>query len=54
MTTQSEKNYILVKVKGLQKKTASVTTYLTGMKAVNNKQDKYNELLSEARNIKKY
>ena len=35
MTTQSKKNEILVKVKILQKKIASVTTDITGMKAVN-------------------
>ena len=49
MITQSEKYEILLKVKGPQKIIASVTTYLTGMKAVNDKLKKYNELLSEAR-----
>ena len=37
MSTQSEKNQILVSVKGLQKKIASVTTDLTDTKAVNEK-----------------
>ena len=37
MTTQSDKNEILVKVKGLHKKIALVTTYITGKKAVNQK-----------------
>ena len=52
MTTQSDKNKISVKVKGFQKKIASVTTDLTGMKSVNEKLYKYNELLTEARNTK--
>ena len=52
MTTQSEKNEILVKVKGLQKKISSVTTDLTGMKSINEKLENYNELLAEARNTK--
>ena len=48
MNTQYEKNKILVKVKGLQKKIDSVTTDTTGMKAVNQKLGNYNELLSES------
>ena len=40
MTNQSEKNEILVKVKGLQKKIALVTTDITGMKYVNDKLEK--------------
>ena len=48
ITTQSEKNEILVKVKGLQKKITSVTTYLTGMKSVKENLEKYNKLLDEA------
>ena len=52
MTTQSEKNEILVKVKGLQKKIALVTTDLTSMKFVNDKLYKQNELQDEARNTK--
>ena len=47
MTTQSEKNEILVKVKRIQKKIALVTTDLTGMKYVSKKLENYNELLSE-------
>ena len=47
ITTQSEKNEILVKVKGLQKKITSVTTYLIGMKSVKENLEKYNELLYE-------
>ena len=47
MTTQSEKDEIWVKVKILQKKIASVTTYITGMKYANEKLENYNELLSE-------
>ena len=52
MTTQSEKNEILVKLKELQKKITLVTAYIKSMKAVNEKLDKYNELLDEARNTK--
>ena len=52
MTTQSEKNEILVKLKELQKKIDLVTAYIKSMKAVNEKLDKYNELLDEARNTK--
>ena len=37
-----------MKVKGPHKKIASVRTDLTGMKYVNNKLEKYNELLDEA------
>ena len=48
MTTWSEKHVILAKVKGLQKKIASVTTDLTGMKAVTEKLKKYSELLAQA------
>ena len=48
MTTQSGKNYIWVKLKGLQKNIASVTTDLTGVKAVNEKLERCNELLGEA------
>ena len=48
-TTQSDKNEILVKVKGLYKKIASVTTDVTGMKYGNNKLEKYNEILAKAR-----
>ena len=50
MTTQSDKNEILVKLKRHYKKITSVTTYLTGKKAANEKLDGYNELLAEARN----
>ena len=39
MTTQSEKNEILVKVKKMKKKIALVTKTLTGMKGVNEKLD---------------
>ena len=39
MTTQSEKNEILVKVKGIQKKIAPITTDLTRMKSVEEKQE---------------
>ena len=52
MTTQSEKNEILVKVKGIQKKIALVTTELTGMKYVKKKLYKYNGLLNKDRNTK--
>ena len=52
MTTQSEKNVILVKLKGLQKQISSVTTDITGMKAIDEKLEKYNELLDEARKTK--
>ena len=48
MTTQSENNERLMNLKGLQKKIASVTTDLTGMKYVSEKLENYNELLSEA------
>ena len=47
ITAQSEKHEILVKSKGLKKKIASVTIDLTGMKSVNEKPEKYNELLAE-------
>ena len=36
-----------MKVKGPQKKIASVTTNIIGMKAVNKKIEKYNEILAE-------
>ena len=52
MTTQSENNDILVKVKWLQKKIALITTYIKVMKAVNKQLEKYNELLAESRNTK--
>ena len=52
MTTQSEKNEISVKLKGLKNKISSVTTYLTGIKVINKKLEKYNELLDEARKTK--
>ena len=45
MTNQSEKNEILLKVKGLQKKITLATTDITGMKSVSNKLEKQNELL---------
>ena len=48
MTNQLEKHEIVVKVKILQKIIASVTTYLTIMKDVNEKLEKYNELLNES------
>ena len=40
MTNQSEKNEILVKVRGLQKKIGLVATYITGMKYFHKKLDK--------------
>ena len=46
MTNQLDKHEIVVKVKILQKIIASVTTYLTIMKDVNEKLEKYNELLN--------
>ena len=52
MTTQPEKNEIIVKIKGLHKRIDSVTTYITGMKYVNKNIDEYNELMDEARNTK--
>ena len=47
MTNQSKKNEILVRLKALHKKIASVTTDITGTKAVKEKLEKYNELLYE-------
>ena len=47
-TTQSNKKKILVKVKGLQNKIASVTTDITDIKDVKEKPDKNNEIFSEA------
>ena len=47
MNTQSEKNEILVKVKGLQKKIASFKTDVTGMKSVNKKLENFNDFLDE-------
>ena len=52
MITQSENHEISVKVKGLEKKLAVVITYITGMKYVNEKLEKYNELLDDNRNRK--
>ena len=52
MTTQEEKKKILAKVKRIQNKTASVTTVIKGMKSDNKNIQKYNEILSEARNNK--
>ena len=48
MTSLSEKLEILVNVKILQNKIASVTTDITVMKDVNEKLEKYNELLDES------
>ena len=52
MTTQSDKNEILVRVKGLQKTIALFPTDITGMKEVNKELEKYNVLIAEARNTK--
>ena len=43
--TQSDKHERLVKVKGIHKNIASITTDLTGMEPVNQKLEKYNEHL---------
>ena len=52
MNTQSEKNEILMKVKGLQKKIASFKTDVTGMKSVIKKLENFNDFLDEPRNTK--